>query len=93
MKEETRYFVIRDFKWQSHGQIHHHKDYLVGMSYPVLGDGPYCGPNPKNATWVASPEDASCWNSAEDAKVVARATRDTKAKVERRTVMVEQIAT
>ena len=88
-KEETWYFVTRNFKWQSHGEIHTHHDYLVGVAYPVIGDGPYCGPNPESSTWVTDPEKASRWNTEECAAAVARMTRDTEAKVERRTVNVQ----
>jgi len=88
MKTETRYFVTREFMWQSHGEIHTHKDYLAGVQYPVIGSGPYCGPNPGLVTWVPETENASCWSTEEDARRVASATRDTEAKVERRTVEV-----
>jgi len=92
MQTETWYFVTRNFKWQSHGQIHTHKDYLVGVRYPVISDGPYCGPNPEMITWVPEPENASRWDTEWGASVAARATRDTEAKVEKRTVTVEKIA-
>jgi hypothetical protein len=92
MKTEIWYFVTRDFQWQSHGEIRAHKDYLVGVRYPVIGDGPYCGPNPESITWVSNPENASSWNTEESAAMVARITRDTEAKVERRTMQSETIA-
>ena len=88
---ETWYFVTRNFKWQSHGQVHTHRVYLVGVRYPVIGDGPYCGPNPESATWVEDPEKASRWDTEEGAAIVARCTRDIEAKVEKRTVTVDTI--
>lgn len=92
MRTETWYFVTRDFEWQSHGERHTNKDFLVGVRYPVIGDGPYCGPNPESVTWVTDLEKASRWDTADGAEMVARRTRDTEAKVERRTVSVQTIA-
>jgi hypothetical protein len=90
MESETRYFVTRHFKYAVGAEMHEHRDYLVGVRYPVIGQGPYCGPNPETVTWVSKPEDASSWSDARSADVVAKATRDTKAIVDRRTVMTSK---
>jgi hypothetical protein len=79
---KLRCYVKREFEWQSHGQMHTHKDYLVGVRYPVLGNGPYCGPNPEEVIWVPKREDASSWDTEYAATLVAKTTRDTEAKVE-----------
>lgn len=76
-----RYCVKREFQWQSHGQFHTHKDYLVGVHYPVIGDGPYCGPNPDAVTWTPDAGLASSWHTEDAAQAAARLTRDTKARV------------
>jgi hypothetical protein len=76
------HYVKREFNWQSHGQVHTYKDYLVSVEYPVIGSGPYCGPNPEKVTWTTKREDASSWCDEEGARIAAEATRDTEARVE-----------
>jgi hypothetical protein len=92
MSTETRFFVTREFDWQIRGEIRKHKDYLVGVRYPAIDGGPYCGPNPDRVDWTEKLEDASSWSSEEDAAVVARKTRDTQAKVVCRTTETRLVA-
>ncbi len=81
-----KYVVTRNFKWQSHGEVHTHEDFLIGVRYPVVGDGPYCGPNPETVEWTPNVEEASSWcgeHGEEHATMVAKATRDTEAKIKK----------
>jgi len=72
--------VTRQFQYQNgDGVIREHQDFLVGVRYPV-GENGRCLPNPQPATWVPNVEDASMWDDAESAAIVARCTRDTMAR-------------
>lgn len=81
VKTETCYLVTRCFKWWDGEQRREHRDYLVGIRT-------IRSPHPE-VSWAPDIAGASTWDTEDVAKKMAKLTRDTEAKVERRSVTVD----
>ena len=81
METEVRYYVTREFTLHNPDtqEKQEHKDYLVGVRSHML-------PSTPEVTWTVGLLGASSWGDLEQAKISAKATCDTRAKIEKRTV-------